>query len=92
MVYRALETYELREIFTNGQPLSEIATGSTLRELNEDSLEKIRQAVLTRGQETDEGKGIGFRVQGLYKIRQAVLTRGQETDEGRGFGFRVYGL
>ena len=52
---RALESYEVREIFSNGQPLSEIATGSTLQELSEDSVENIRQTVLARGQETDEG-------------------------------------
>jgi len=53
---RALEAYEIGEIFTNGQPLSEIATGSALRELSEDSLEIIRQTVLSRGQDTADGE------------------------------------
>jgi len=54
-MYRALQSYEIQEIFTNGQPLSEIATGSTLQGSNEDALDQIRQTILSQGQETTEG-------------------------------------
>ena len=42
---RALEPYEIREIFTNGQPLSEVASGSALQTLDEDPLEKVRSSM-----------------------------------------------
>ncbi len=46
---RALEPHEIREIFTNGQPLSEVATGSGLQTLDEDPLVKVDSTIDTAG-------------------------------------------